>query len=101
MIRWRLLFEEYGLEIVYIKGHKNIVADALSRLPKQGDIVEDVDAVLPFSLVEPTVFLVNLKLIHEHQVSDRSIRRRLKTNPKDHQKITVEQEQVIAYKNHI
>ena len=47
-MRWRLLLEEYGPEIVYIKGPKNVVADALSRLPKQGDIVVDVDAVLPF-----------------------------------------------------
>ena len=30
--RWRLLLEEYGPEIVYIKGVDNIVADAISRL---------------------------------------------------------------------
>ena len=100
-MRWRLLLEEYGPEIVYIKGHKNIVADALSRLPKQGDIVDDVDTVLPFVPVEPSVFPVNLKTIHEHQVSDRSLRRRLKTNPKDYHKLKVEQIQVIAYKNRI
>ena len=34
VMRWRLLLEEYGPEIIYIKGHKNIVADALNRLPK-------------------------------------------------------------------
>ena len=66
VMRWRLLLEEYGPKIVYIKGHKNVVADALSRLPKQGDIVDDVDAVLPFVPVEPSVFPVNLKTIHEH-----------------------------------
>ena len=101
VMRWRLLLEEYGPEILYIKGHKNVVADALSRLPKQGDIVDDVDAVLPFVPVEPTVFPVNLKTIHEHQVSDRSLRRRLKTNPADYNKLKVEQIQVIAYKNRI
>ena len=42
----RLLLEKYGPEIVYIKGKPNIVADALSRLPRQGDIVEDIEAVL-------------------------------------------------------
>ena len=47
VMRWRLLLEKFGPEIVYIKGTKNVVADALSRLPKQGDIVDDVEAVLP------------------------------------------------------
>jgi ribonuclease HI len=30
--RWRLLLEEYGPEIVHIKGIHNTVADAISRL---------------------------------------------------------------------
>ena len=46
VMRWRLLLEEYGPEIEYIKCPKNVVADALSKLPKQGDIVDDVNAVL-------------------------------------------------------
>ena len=31
-VRWRLILENYGPEIEYIKGEKNIVAEALSRL---------------------------------------------------------------------
>jgi len=31
-MRWRLVLEEYGPELRYIKGEHNIVADALSRL---------------------------------------------------------------------
>ena len=30
--RWRLILEEYGPQIVYIKGVDNIVADVISRL---------------------------------------------------------------------
>ena len=30
--RWRLLLEEYGPEIIYIKGEDNIVADTISHL---------------------------------------------------------------------
>ena len=30
--RWRLILEEYGPEIMYIKGIYNTVADAISRL---------------------------------------------------------------------
>ena len=36
--RWRLLLEEYGPEIVYIKGIANTVADALSRLEYNPDM---------------------------------------------------------------
>ena len=31
VMRWRLLIEEYGPELRYIKGKDNIVADVLSR----------------------------------------------------------------------
>ena len=54
-MRWKLLLEEYGPEIVYIKGPMNVVADTLSRLPKQGDIVDDVNAVLPFVPVDDNI----------------------------------------------
>ena len=32
VMRWQLILEEYGLELIYTKGSTNIVADALSRL---------------------------------------------------------------------
>ena len=32
VMRWRLFIEEYSPDLRYIKGEKNIVADALSRL---------------------------------------------------------------------
>ena len=37
VLRWRLLMEEYRLDICYIKGPDNIVADSLSRLPTTND----------------------------------------------------------------
>ena len=36
---WKLLLEEYGPQIEYVEGEKNIVADALSRLLKLEDNV--------------------------------------------------------------
>ena len=60
VMRWMLLLEEYGPEIKYIKGPKNVVADALSRLSNHGDIVVDVDAVLPFVPVDDYIFPVQL-----------------------------------------
>ena len=32
LVQWYMLFEEYRLTFVYIKGEKNVVANALSRL---------------------------------------------------------------------
>ena len=34
VMRWRLVIEEFGIEIIYIKGTHNVAADALSRLPR-------------------------------------------------------------------
>ena len=36
-LRWKLILEEYGPDIEYTKGEKNIVADALSRLLLYGN----------------------------------------------------------------
>ena len=32
VMRWRLLIEEFGPELRYVKGEDNVVADVLSRL---------------------------------------------------------------------
>ncbi len=37
VLRWRLFLEEYSMEIKYIKGVQNIVADVLSRYPTGND----------------------------------------------------------------
>ena len=36
-MKWRLILEEYGPELIYIQGKKNVVADALSRLDLETD----------------------------------------------------------------
>ena len=44
-MRWHLLIEEYSLKLTYIKGEKNIVADALSKLE-----IDSSDSTPPDSL---------------------------------------------------
>ena len=34
VLRWRLFLEQYGCEFAYIPGPQNVVADALSRVPR-------------------------------------------------------------------
>ena len=43
VMRWRLVLEEYGPELNYIKGENNIVADALSRLEMTPDDEVEMD----------------------------------------------------------
>ena len=51
VMRWRLILEEYGPELIYIQGSKNTAADALSRL----DIVDT-----------PNPVKNNIKAVNEH-----------------------------------
>ena len=44
--RWRLILEEYGPEIVYIKGIHNTIADAISRLEYVSSDTPDKDAAV-------------------------------------------------------
>ena len=44
--RWRLLLEEYGPEIVYIKGIHNTVADAISRLEYDPSVNKTAESYL-------------------------------------------------------
>jgi len=74
VLRQRLLLEEYGAEIEYIKGDKNVVADALSRLPTQELFLFDDTGDAEFPL--------NLRLIADHQHSDDYLQTQLRANSK-------------------
>ena len=58
VMRWRLLMEEFGVELIYIKGEHNVAADALSRLPRR----EVDDSELDNSIME---FLENYEVCTE------------------------------------
>ena len=45
VMRWRLAIEEYGPELVYIKGERNVVADALSRLAMKDDVIVNIEFI--------------------------------------------------------
>ena len=47
IMRWRLVIEEFGIELIYIKGEHNVAADALSRLPRSDATAGTKPAVCP------------------------------------------------------
>jgi hypothetical protein len=72
VLHQRLLLEEYGVDIQYIKGEKNVIADALSHLPTQElfQFEQDDDA-----------FPLNLTAISSSQLSDGLLQSTLVKHP--------------------
>jgi hypothetical protein len=60
VLRQRLLLKEYGVNIHYIKGEKNTVADVLSRLP----------TIELFQFEEDNAFPLNLPVLMSQQLVD-------------------------------
>ena len=79
VMRWRLILEEYGPELRYIKGPKNVAADALSRLPlKESEIDLENLAIDNAKLFREKNFTartmpVNLKTLQAEQQKDKEL----------------------------
>ena len=73
VIRWRLIIEEFNQTITYIKGSKNIVADALSRLQMNDSInLDDKLTADNFTIdIDNSAYPLNYKALHKHQKSDK------------------------------
>jgi hypothetical protein len=77
-LRQRLVLEEYGAELQYIQGEKNVVADALSRLPIQELFTLQTD---------DDEFPLNLALIVDKQTIDEHLLSLLSKEPPKYKKI--------------
>ena len=77
LLHWRLLLEEFSPQFTYLKGKDNIVADALSCLPLDADLIVDEDAItdvlneaLLFYPTEVEDFPLTLQNIQQTQQND-------------------------------
>ena len=87
---WRLLLEEFGPQLTYIKGANNIIADALSRLDISeedfsqdafnGELAADDDEF-------PDEFPLSYKEIAYRQGKDKALQKKLKSDPELYQKV--------------
>jgi len=84
VMRWRLLLEELGPKLTYVKGANNIVADALSRL----EIAEKEFSAKAFAneLANeeeefPTGYPHSYKEIAFRQTKDRALQNKFRTQP--------------------
>ena len=94
VMRWRLVLEEFGPELIYLPGEVNIVADALSRLSKEEDksLLKDslskdetihMAEYFGFSLddLPKDAFPLTYKIIMEAQQQDKELINKVETRP--------------------
>jgi hypothetical protein len=83
--RWQLIVEEYGHKIVYLPGKCNLIADALSCLPKLNE-PHDKSTFLEeiFALDEQTnAFPITFDVISKAQLADKKIQWCITNNDPD------------------
>ena len=86
VMRWRLILEEFGPELKYIKGEKNIVADALSRLEISTEQQTEDLAMLYGMDVSSIEYPITFENISQAQQKDSSLRTEAASNPNYHLK---------------
>lgn len=94
VMRWRLVLEEYGPELRYIKGENNVVADALSRLDcmseeeYQAHQIECFSADMYANDIEdgPDEYPLTFEKLHYYQQQDEELQKRADTSPEHSRK---------------
>lgn len=94
VMRWRLVIEEYGPIFHHIPGIKNVVADALSRLPKENDI-EDKELIFNELIMtnaetsaieeeDDDLLPVIFRLIQKYQQNDKDFQSMIRNHSKQY-----------------
>ena len=110
LLRWRLTLEEFGVNLLYLPGPKNIVADALSRLPTNYDPELPTKPPSPAAMAEqfgfdklpvPNILPITTKLIRRHQATDAYLRRQLQLQSKAYSVKSLRGGDMFCYNNKI
>ena len=89
VMRWRLIIEEYGPTLTYIKGVNNVVADALSRMRlAEADFSAEAFAVAMAVDETPSEFPLSYRKLAKEQAQDKVLQGRL-SNPKEKDKYQI------------
>jgi hypothetical protein len=86
-MRWRLIIEEFGPELVYLQGKKNVVADALSRIDTNDssyDTENTPNEVFATDDLPQDIFPLTYKLISEHQNFDAPLLQKIRDKTPDY-----------------
>ena len=89
VMRWRLILEEFGVELLHLPGTTNLVADALSRLPMEATLT-DVSPSFPLMAecyglddkdLDDSVYPLSFSLIADSQAKDKVLQRQALSDP--------------------
>lgn len=84
--RWRLIIEEFAPTLHYVQGSKNVVADALSRLPFKSDSSDDdlffmVDEAFDMASWRQFIQPLTIREIQREQAKDKYVKQVLQQAP--------------------
>jgi len=109
VLRWRLLLEEFGVDIRYIKGVSNVVADVLSRYPTTNDPTalklpptrEQLSELMAGETLPSDIFPLKLDVIAYYQQRDSDLQKLIGADTHVSRKTFRGGEQLLCYKNRI
>jgi hypothetical protein len=100
--RWRLIVEEYGPKIVYLPSKHNIIADALSCLPKLEPHDESAFLKEISALDEQTdTFPIAFDVISKAQLADNKIQQCITNNDPDFETRIIQRAPLVYFKGNI